>query len=124
MRKIEFYAHTLLIAVLLVLLIFAGREALIIVLIAQFFLGVYQIIISIITTLNINAYSEKTRRMVYFYWAFCIFYLVDLVIVLTVHYFEAYTYHYLIAAWAIALYYYFISYHMAYPNYTKSHLDI
>ena len=124
MRKIEFYVHTILITVLLVSFLFIGREALFIILIAQFFLGIYQVVVSLFTTFTIKWYGEKTRKMIYIYWFSCTVYAIVLAVLLTVKLNQDVIYYYLIGAWSIALYYYYISYNLAYPNYTKSHLDI
>ena len=124
MRKIEFYAHTILLTVLLLSLISFGKGAIIFLLIAQFFVGIYQVMISFVTTLRISGYSSNTKKLIYFYWIICAVYVVVFVLLLNLNMKQNAFHNYLVGAWFIALYYYYIIYNLAFPNYTKSHLDI
>jgi hypothetical protein len=122
MRKADFMFHNLLFTLLILMLIIQGREALIFVLIAQFFVGIYQVISTAIRTARFKMLNTKTQLLIKLYWALTVLYLIGYLIVWT--YNDTILYGYLLSAWGIALYYHFITYKLAYPKFIKSHLDI
>jgi hypothetical protein len=124
MRKADFILHNFLFAILLLSLLILGREALVFVLIAQFFVGIYQVISTALRTLRFKTLNKKTQLFIKLYWIASILYSIGLIIMFNADFDNTITYNYLLFAWSIALYYHFITYKLAYPKFTKSHLDI
>ncbi len=124
MRKADFILHNLLFTVLLFDLLLQGREALVFILIAQFVVGLYQVISTAIRTLRLKTFNEKTQLLIKVYWLVSILYSIGLILLFNSNLDKTIAFNYLLFAWIIALYYHFITYKLAYPKFIKSHLDI
>jgi hypothetical protein len=124
MRKTDFILHNLLFALLILILLIQGKEGLVFVLIAQFLVGIYQLFSTAIRTLHFRTFNKQTQLLIKIYWFTSTLYLIGLIIMFYSVPDSTITYSYLFSAWGIALYYHFITYKLAYPKFTKSHLDI
>ena len=124
MKKFEFIALSILYTLLAMLILIFGKESFLLIFIVEFFLGIYQVSMSIIKTIQMNQYSRNTQLLIKIYWLGCIIYFLGLILIQQPGFYKINLYNYILGAWPIALYYSYITYCLAFPKYIKSHLDI
>jgi hypothetical protein len=117
MKKIEFGLLSFLYAALLLHAIIFGRGGLVVILFVQIFVGIYQLVMSVIRTIKMHQYSKNTQTLIKSYWVLCLVYFPCLIVM-------NFSLPYILGAWLIALYYYYVTYSLAFPKYVRSHLDI
>ncbi len=123
-RKIDFGFHVLLILALAGSLLIDTGFGTFCILVAQFFIGIYQLLSSIGRTVKFHSFDRTIQQYIILYWIGVAAYALGWVGLLAMDYSRAYTLPYLFAAWVLAFYYCYITYLLAFPNYIKSHLDI
>jgi hypothetical protein len=123
-RQLDFGLHILLIFILLSITMVNQAVGLYFALVAQFFVGIYQVLSSIGRTLKYYGFDRSIQKMILLYWGFVVLYGIGWIIVHAINADIDITIPYLYGAWSIAFYYCYITYRLAFPKYIKSHLDI
>jgi hypothetical protein len=123
-RAIDFIMHLIVALLALLVIIPEPQSSLYVVAILQFFVGIFQVISSIIRMFRYASFDKNIQNLLKGYWFLCgLYFLVSSIIYLNdpsalvkgITFFSA---------WGIALYYCVITYLLAFPNYRKSHLEI
>ncbi len=124
MRKVDFAVQTLLFAAAICSLAAFGKEGPIVVALAQFFMGVWQLISAGITTAKINGDTDR-RTIMLIYWASVILYASGFLGLYFIDK-EEFFIGWFFGAWLIAIYYYIYTCKLAFgiePK-KKSFLEI
>lgn len=124
MRKLDFTLHLLLFAVLLILLAATPKESLIFLMLAQFAVGVFQVISSLLRTFHFHSFDKTIQKMIVWYWGLCALYATGMGALYASGFSRDYVFPFFFAAWGIAIYYCCITYLLAFPKYVRTHLDI
>jgi hypothetical protein len=123
-HKIDFAFQCIILTAVASIALLMDRQGLIFILLLQMGTGIYQLIGSAIRTAYRHLYTPKTQKLFRYYWYACVAYATGALFVFGKGTPDVVMISYLLSPWVIAIYYTYISYHLSFPSYQKSHLDI